>query len=57
MSERERVRIAVQRTGRLSDKSLDLLGRCGFEFDHKATTNFRQQRWRIARYVWSLKGN
>lgn len=35
MSERKRVRIAVQRSGRLSDKSLDLLGRCGFEFEDK----------------------
>jgi len=34
MSEREIVRIAVQRSGRLSDKSLDLLARCGFDFEN-----------------------
>ena len=34
MSERACVRIGVQRSGRLSDKSLDLLGRCGFDFEN-----------------------
>ncbi len=34
MTERESVRIAVQRSGRLSDKSLDLLARCGFDFEN-----------------------
>ncbi len=34
MSERENVRIAVQRSGRLSEKSLDLLKRCGFDFEN-----------------------
>ena len=31
---RDRVRIAVQRSGRLSDSSLDLLKRCGFDFEN-----------------------
>ncbi len=32
MSQRERLRIAVQKSGRLSEPSLDLLARCGLEF-------------------------
>src|SRR5665213_4080421 len=34
MSVRERLRIAVQKSGRLSDASQDLLARCGLEFRH-----------------------
>lgn len=42
---------------KLRYRALDESGhvRCGFEFDSKATSNFRDQRWRIARYVWSCK--
>ena len=42
---------------KLRYRALDESGyvRCGFEFDNKATSNFRDQRWRIARYVWSRK--
>lgn len=29
--------------------------RCGFEFDAKATSEFRDKRWRIARYVWGAQ--
>lgn len=32
MSNRERLRIAIQKSGRLSDASLDLLARCGLSF-------------------------
>ena len=32
MSMRDRLRIAVQKSGRLSDASQDLLARCGLEF-------------------------
>ena len=34
MIPRERLRIAVQKSGRLSDASQDLLARCGLEFRH-----------------------
>ena len=34
MSARERLRIAVQKSGRLSDASQELLARCGLEFRH-----------------------
>ncbi len=33
MTERTRIRIALQKSGRLSEKSLDLLRRCGLDFE------------------------
>ena len=33
MTERKRLRIAVQKSGRLYDKSLSLLSKCGLDFD------------------------
>src|SRR5271170_3456002 len=33
MTKRKRLRIAVQKSGRLHDKSLSLLGKCGLDFD------------------------
>ena len=46
---------ALELTARLryrAEESEEFI-RCGFEFDTQVGQDFRQYRWRIARYVWS----
>lgn len=45
MDKEQRLKLAVQKSGRLTDPSLDLLGRCGLKLARGATANFEALRY------------